>query len=258
MGIPSWAIILYPRVKMFLGDFVDYALQQQRHTEECEQALLEEVRTGVIDLKDHQQPVTYKAISQKIGIHHSAWLPYAQVRAFVEQHLDSRYLRTIKEREQREEVLFSRVEKALSQLETAGKAVTFESVGRLIGVDPKTLKIHPRVNALIEQHKSPPRSRGGQARRSEEEVLSEVQRVIPLLTERNASVTYVAIAREMGGITAQTLRTYPKVRMLVDEHLQSHHLYQVQWRSPLQSWKHWESLSLSANCVKRWERAALP
>ncbi len=106
--------------------------------------------------------------------------------------------------------------------------MTFESVGRLIGVDPKTLKIHPRVNALIEQHKSPPRSRGGQARRSEEEVLSEVQRVIPLLTERNASVTYVAIAREMGGITAQTLRTYPKVRMLVDEHLQSHHLYQVQ------------------------------
>ena len=99
MGIPSWAIILYPRVKMFLGDFVDYALQQQRHTEECEQALLEEVRTGVMDLKDHHQPVTYKAISQKIGIHHSAWLPYAQVRAFVEQHLDSRYLRTIKERE---------------------------------------------------------------------------------------------------------------------------------------------------------------
>ena len=184
LGIPSWAIVLYPRVKMFLGHFVDYTLQQQRHAEECEQALLEEVRTRVRDLEDHQQPVTYNAISQKIGIHYSAWLSYAQVRAFVEQHLDSRYLRTIKEREQREEVLFSRVEKALHQLEAAGKSVTFESVGKLLGVNPSTLKVHPRVNVLIEQRKSPPRSRGGQARRSEEEVFSDVQRIISLLTER--------------------------------------------------------------------------
>jgi len=228
LGIPSWAIILYPRVKKFLGHFVDYALQQQRHAEECERALLEEVRIGVMDLEDHLQPVTYKAISQKIGIHHSTWLPYAQVRAFVEQHLDSRYLRTFKEREQREEILFSRVEKALSQLEADGKSVTFESVGKLLGVDRQTLKIHPRVNVLIEQRRSPPRSKGGRARRSEDEVFSEVQRIISLLTERNASVNYVAIACEMGGIAARTLRTYPKVRMLVDEHLQSHHLYQLQ------------------------------
>ena len=68
IGISSSAIVLYPRVKKFLGHFVDYALQQQRHAEECEQALLEKVRIGVMDLEDHQQPVTYKAISQKIGI----------------------------------------------------------------------------------------------------------------------------------------------------------------------------------------------
>lgn len=228
IGISSSAIVLYPRVKKFLGHFVDYALQQQRHAEECEQALLEKVRIGVMDLEDHQQPVTYNAISQKIGINHSSWLHYAQVRAFVEQHLDSPYLRTIKEREQREEVLFSRVEKALSQLEANGKSVTFESVGKLLGVGPKTLMIHPRVNVLIEQRRSPPRSKGGQARRSEEQVFSEVQRIISLLTERNASVNYVAIAREMGGISDRTLKSYPKVRMLVDEHLQSHHLYQLQ------------------------------
>ena len=228
IGIPSWAIVLYPRVKMFLGQFVDYAQQQHRHAEECEQALLEEVRTGVQDLEDHQRPVTYNAISQTIGIPSASWLPYPRVRAFVEQHLDSRYLRTLKEREQREEVLLPRVEKALDQLEADGKSVTFESVGRLLEIAPKTLKVYPRVNALIEQRKSPPRSRGGQARRSEEEVFSEVQRIISLLTGRGASVNYAAIAREMGGIAAQTLRTYPKVRMLVDEHLQSHHLYQLQ------------------------------
>ena len=106
--------------------------------------------------------------------------------------------------------------------------MTFPSVGKLLGVGVKTLRIHPRVNALIEQRKSPPRSRGGQVRRSEEEVFSEVQRVIQLLIEGGMSVNYKAIAREMGGITAQTLQTYPKVRMLVDEHLQSYHLYQLQ------------------------------
>ncbi len=134
----------------------------------------------------------------------------------------------MKEREQREEVLIPRVEEALSQLEAAGKSVTFQSVGRLLGVDPRTLKVYSRINALIEQRKSPPRSRGGQARRSEEEVFSAVQRIIPLLTESGMSVNYTAIAREMGGIAVQTLGTYPKVRMLVDEHLRSYHLYQLQ------------------------------
>ncbi len=69
IGISSSAIVRHPRVKKLVGHFVDYALQQQRHAEECEQALLEEVRTGVMDLEEHQQPVTYNAISQKIGIH---------------------------------------------------------------------------------------------------------------------------------------------------------------------------------------------
>jgi transcriptional regulator with XRE-family HTH domain len=181
-----------------------------------------------MDLEDQQQPVTYQAISQKIGISSSVWSSYIQVREFVEPHLDSRYLRTMKEREQREEILLPRVEEALSQLEAAGTSVTFASVGELLGVHPKTLMTHPRVNALIEQRKSPPRTRGGRARRSEEEVLSDVQRIIAFLTEQGASVNYAAIAREMGGISVPTLKAYLKVRMLVDEYLQSHHHYQLQ------------------------------
>jgi transcriptional regulator with XRE-family HTH domain len=228
LGIPSGAIVRYPQLKKFLGQFVDYALQQQIHTEEREQAFLEQVRIGVMELEDQQLPVTYKAISQKIGIRSSTWLAYAQVRAFVEQHLDSRYLRTLKEREQREEVLIPRVVEALNQLETAGESMTFESVGKLLGVNPTTLKTYSHVNVLIEKRKSSPRERGGQGRRSEEEVLSDVQRIISSLIGRGASVNYRAIAHEMGGISALTLQTYPKVRMLVDEYLQSYHLYQLQ------------------------------
>jgi TniQ len=82
-GISKIGLYKYDRVKTFLGHFVDYTLQQQRRTEECEQALLEKVRTGIMDLEDHQQPITYNAISQKIGISSSVWLAYAQVRAFV-------------------------------------------------------------------------------------------------------------------------------------------------------------------------------
>ena len=55
-----------------------------------------------------------------------------------------------------------------------------------------------------------------------------MQRIIALLTEQGASVNYAAIAREMGGISVPTLKAYLKVRMLVDEYLQSHHLYQLQ------------------------------
>lgn len=184
---------------------------------------------GVLDLEEHQQPVTYIAVSRKIGIQHTSWLRYAQVRAFVDQHLDSRYLRALKEREQREEVLFIRVEKAVSQLEAAGSPVTFEAVRRLLGVDPKTLQANPRVNELIKQRKSPLQTRSGrQPRRSEEEVYAAVQRVIPLLTERNIQINYTQIAREIGDIAAQTLRACPKVRMLVDEHLRSYQRYHLQ------------------------------
>lgn len=227
LGITPWDIVLYPQVKKYIGQFVDYAQQQQRHARECEQALLEKVRAGVMDLGEHHQPVTYNAISKKIGINHATWWPYAQVRAFVEQHLDSRYLRTLKEREKREEVLISRLEGAFSQLETAGKPVSFSSIARLLEVSRRALMNYPRVQAFIEQRKGPPRARGGRARRSEEEVASDVQRHITFLTERNARVNYTTIAREMGGISAQTLGTYPKVRMLVDEYLLSDHLIQL-------------------------------
>jgi len=228
IGISMGAIVRYPRVKQLVGDFVDYALQQQKHAEECEQALLEKVRMGVIELEDHQQPVTYDNIGQKVGNLPGTWLPYAQVRAFVAQHLDSRYLRAMKERELHEASLLTRVEEALGTLELAGKPVTFQTVGKVLGLDPVTLKTYPRVNALIEQRKSPSRFRKRQAGRSEEEVFAEVQHVIRLLTERGMSVNYKAIAREMGGISAQTLPTYPTVRMLVDEYLRSYQRYQLQ------------------------------
>ena len=233
IGISSKSFFRHPKVKKLVGRFVDYDLQQRKHTEEYERAFLEKVRMGVLDLEEHQQPVTYNAISHKIGIHHTKWLHYAQVRAFVDQHLDSRYLRALKQREQREEVLFLRVEKALSQLEAAGSPVTFEAVRRLLGVDPKTLQANPRVNELIkqrkEQRKSPLQThRGRQPRRSEEEVYAAVQRVIPLLTECNIQINYTQVAREIGDIAAQTLRAYPKVRMLVDEHLRSYQRYQLQ------------------------------
>lgn len=228
IGIRKSAIVRYPRLKKFLENCVDDARQQQQHAEKREQALLEKVRAGVMDLEDHQQLVTYEAISQKIGLSSSVWSSYARVRAFVEPHLDSRYLRSIKEREQREEMLIPRVEEVLSQLEAAGKSVSFESVGRLVGVRAKTLMTHPRIHMLIERRKGPPHSRGGRVRRSEEEVLSDVRRVIASLTERGEGVNYEAIAHEMGGIAVRTLKAYPKVRMLVDEYLQSDHLYQSQ------------------------------
>ena len=108
--------------------------RQRRHTEECEEALLEKVRIGVMELEDLQQPVTYKAISQKIGIHPSVWLPYARVRAFIQQHLDLRYLPAIREREQQEELLLPRVEEAFCRLELAGEPVTFKGVGKVLGI----------------------------------------------------------------------------------------------------------------------------
>lgn len=227
LGITQWDIVLYPQVKKYLGQFVDYAQQQQRHAKECEQALLEKVHAGVMDLEEHNQPVTYNAISKKIGINHATWWPYAKVRAFVEQHLDSQYLHILKEREKREEVLISRLEGAFSQLETVGKPVTYSSIARLLEVSRPMLMNYPRVQAFIEQRKSPPRTRGGRVRLSEEEVVSDVQHTITFLTERNSRVNYTSIAREMRGISAQTLRTYPKVRMLVDEYLQSDHLFQL-------------------------------
>jgi len=227
LGISPSDITHYPRIKRLLDQYVDYALQQRRHTEACEQRIFEKVRVAVRDLEKQHQPITYTAISESIGISSTAWLAYPQVRAFVEQHLDSIYLRTLKEKERREESLLTRVEEALGKLECAGKPVTFQAVGKLLGMGPATLKSYPRVHALIEQRKSSFRFRGRRAGRSEAEVLIEAQRVIPLLVERGQSVNYTKVAREIG-MDRTTLITYPGVKALLDEHLQSYRLYQQQ------------------------------
>lgn len=226
LGIPEGAIAKYPLLKQFLDQFADHA--QQIRTEECEQALLEQVRTAVMELEELKQPVTYRAISEKIGINSDTLLTYAQVRAFVEQHLDSRYLRSLKEREQREEALIPHVIEALNELETAGKPVTFTSVGMLLGISNTKLKTYPRAYVLIEQKMISLGSRVRRVRGSEDEVLTDVQRSISSLIGHRERVNYETIAREMGGISAQTLKTYPKVRLLVDEYLLSDHLYQLQ------------------------------
>ncbi len=227
IGIPPSTIILYPRVKTFLQQHVDYSVQQRRRTEERERALLEEVRAAVLDLKARQQSITYAAVSNSIGIHYAAWSVYAQVRAFVDQHLDSKYLDRVKRQEEREEALLPRTEEAVQHLELVGKPVTFQAVGKFLGIDPETLKSYPRVSELIKQRKGNAHFRGRQAGRSEEEVLVEAQKAIQELVKRGQSITYSSVARAIG-MGRSTLSTYPQVKVLLDEHLQSYHLYQHQ------------------------------
>jgi hypothetical protein len=116
LGISPSDITRYPRIKRLLDQHVDYALQQRRYTEACEQRMFETVRVAILDLEKQHQPITYTAISKSIGISATVWLAYPQVRAFVEQHLDSIYLRTLKEKERREESLLTHVEEALGKL----------------------------------------------------------------------------------------------------------------------------------------------
>jgi hypothetical protein len=227
LGISSSDIIRYPRIRRLLDQHVDYALQQRMYTEACEQKLFEKVRVAVRDLEKQHQSITYADISESIGISSTAWLAYLQVRAFVEQHLDSRYLRKRKEKERREESLLTRVEEALEKLESAGKPVTFQAIGKMLGMGPATLKSYPRVHALIEQRKGPWRFRGRRIGRSEAEVLIEVERIIPLLVERGQSANYTTVAREIG-MSRTTLMTYPDVKALLDGYLQSYRLSQQQ------------------------------
>ena len=226
IGIPRSTVIRYPRVKRFIQQHVDYALQQFRRTEMQEQALLEKVRSAVLDLKAHHQPVTYLAVSRSIGIRSSTWSVYAQVRAFVDQNLDSMYLNRAGRQEAREEALVPRVEKAIRQVEALGKPVTFQTVGKLLGMRPVTLKSYPRVGELLEQ-KGDSSLRRKQAGRSEEEVFGKVQTAIQGLMSRGLSITYTSVAREIG-MARETLKTYARIRALLDEHLLSSHLYQRQ------------------------------
>lgn len=226
IGIRPWTVVLYPIVKRFIQQHVDYASQQFRRTEMQEQALLEKVCSAVLDLKAHHQPVTYIAVSRSIGINYMVWSVYAQVRAFVDQNLDSMYLDRARRQEEREEALLPRVEEAIRQLEALSKPVTFQAVGKLLGMQPVTLKSYPRVSELVEQ-KGDSSLRRRQAGRSEEEVLVKVQRAIQGLTSRGQSITYRSVAREIG-MGPDTLKTYAQVRVLLGEHLLSYHLYQRQ------------------------------
>lgn len=188
-----------------------------------EQIFLEKVRFAVFNLKAHHQPVTYLAVSRSIGIHSLTWSGYSQVRAFVDQNLDSRYLNRSKRQEEREGILLPRVEKAIRQLEALSKPVTFYAVGKLLGVRSVTLKSYPRVSELVEQKGDTSLRR----RRTEEEVVTKVYMAIQRLGSRAQSITYQSVAREIG-MNPSTLKTYPQVKILLDEHSQSYHIYQRQ------------------------------
>lgn len=224
LGMPRSSLRRYSRVTAFVQQHVDYAAAQHRRTEEREQALLKDVQTVVLDLEARQQPITYKAISKSFGLCDSTWSVSSPARAFIDQHLTSRYLDRSLKQEEREAALLTQIEEAVHHLEHVGKPVTFLAVGKIVGSNSTTLRSYPRVRALVEENAH---FRGRQATRSEEEVLIEVQRAIQELVKRGQSVTYSSVARETG-INHETLRTYDQAKVLVEVHLQSYHLHQQQ------------------------------
>ena len=226
LGIRPWTVSLYPTLKRFIQQHVDYASQQFKRSEKQEQTLLEKVRSAVDDLKRRNQPVTYNAVSRILGIHHAGWTVYAQVRAFVDQNLDSKYLDVVRKQGEREEALLPRVEEAIRQLEAQGEPVRFQAIGRILGIKPSTLKAYPRVSVLIEQ-KGDTSLRKRRPGRSEEEMLIKVQMTIQELTSRGQAITYTSVAREIG-IGCATLKTYAQIKVLLDEHLRLYHLYERQ------------------------------
>jgi hypothetical protein len=123
----------YPSVKARfkqLGANLSLLDLQRAVQEDVEQAL------------EHGSALAYWSIAERIGVSKQTVRRDAQVRAMVECAQNEA-------RQQREDDLFSRVQRAIEELVSQGKKVTVSRVSQMVGLDHKGLERRPHIKELF-------------------------------------------------------------------------------------------------------------
>jgi DNA-binding XRE family transcriptional regulator len=182
------------------------------------QEILAQVQQAVQDLRAQGQPVTLEAITQQTGLPKSFLSRRPQLRASLEQ-IGYKPRSGRKRGRQGEDEVLSQVHQAIKLLEAQGRSATLSAIQKVVRLPMATLLSYPQVWRLLEgvetQHSL---ALGIKVKQREDELVEKVQVAIRLLEARGQPIT----KRSIAGIvqhSVQTLRAYPRVGALWEEHV---------------------------------------
>lgn len=215
----------YPQIKAVWAEIK--AQERQRF----EQKLLSQVQQAIEQLRQHQQPVTEKAIADLIGRSLDGKLKknYPAVQRLLLQHRDTplQRPRTYPDRlkYRREAELLGKVQEAIAMLEHQDQTVSRQSIANQVGLTRQALSHYPQVKQLLQQYD------GRRKPQDETTLLHKVQDALAHLKSDEVPITIEAVSQRLG-LSSGTLKYYPQVKAFLTEHIldkkQAYHAEQRQ------------------------------
>jgi|GEM_PF-1145911 len=141
----------YPQVKLLLRNVTNkMRIQQEEVRSHKEREVFEQVQVAKEYLKIIDCPITYRSVSERIGVPVTRLKCYPSVKALLEQELNYRQ-HQMKQALLREDVLFTQVQCAVEDLENLEIPVTYQAICAKIGMYIDSLKTYYRIRSFIEE-----------------------------------------------------------------------------------------------------------
>ena len=141
----------YPRVKEIMEQVKEKYHGKTQGIEQRQEQLKQKVQEAIAGLKARGELVTQQSIGKYVGMTPKGLSYYPQIREMLEQVTDEMQRGKPRRFQQREDELVGKVEDAIGDLRTRGEPVTQVAISRTIGMTLNTLKLHPRVSAILAQ-----------------------------------------------------------------------------------------------------------
>ena len=152
IGLTPRALAKYHLVRPLLSQIVEeYRNDRPQRTEQRESELLKQVRQVIKQLQEQVQPITQKAVSQRLGLTAPALMYYPRFRKVYHKVVEENRRARRKQAQQREAALVERVHAAILQLSKEGMPLTFQNIKQQVGMSVAGLKRYPQIKVLLQQ-----------------------------------------------------------------------------------------------------------
>lgn len=152
VGLTPRALARYHSVRPLLTQIVGvYRASRPQRTKRRERELLKQVRQVIKQLQEQNQPITQRAVSQRLGLTTSALMYYPGFRKIYYKMTEENKRALRKQTKQREATLVERVQTAILQISKEGMPLTFQNISKLVGMSVAGLRRYPSVKTLLEQ-----------------------------------------------------------------------------------------------------------
>lgn len=211
MGVSRGCLRRNPMIKVLLVETRERISTARKQREQEE--LARKVQAAIQELEACGQSVNKASIAKKLGVR-AAFLDH---KPCIARFIDRSAIK-VRRRQHREEELVTCVGDAIEQLSAEGKSITYQAIGRVVGVARRDLRIYPQVKSLIEQSlcSSSLKVSRSKKRLEEGEVFEKVEAAIEQLKVLEQVITLPAICDAVD-ISLPTLKEYPSVSSLLDQ-----------------------------------------